>query len=712
MEEEDEEGLAGNEGGQLKVDGGESKELVVGEQAEKQEFLGIKLRKGILLGRRGGALTPVPTWKMELSDDEKGGSKIYCGDNGKGLTVSARKLGANLWELQKIMPPPPSDSGRKMKKVVRKVGRSKEKGLDFPSHLADASHSPTHDQRPSNGSLTRKVAASLIEHQKLINGNDRALQPVSPASYVSSMEGGAYNQATTPSSSLDIKSRRGELGCNLKTSTELLKVLNRIWILEEQQTSNASIIKTLKLERDHARAQVHELIQVQQEDRQEIDELMKQYAEDKLMRKNREHERIKAAVQSIREELDNERRLRRRSESLHRKLVREVADMKLALSKAVNELDKERKARLVLEDLCDEFAKGIGDYEQEVRNLKEKHEKEPAERDDRFILHIAEAWLDERVQMKLADANHDSDEKSMMVDRLNFEIETFLRNKQSQDSKVINYLHTALKDDWIRRRSLESVPLNEATSAPQYAGDEDSIASDLHCFNKNGEDAANDDKKNSRGSNAADDLEVANKPNYIKPNVVSRHSISHRNSSSFQLQFKEKISGCRSGSRAPLADRTSTAHTSNLDEDEADKSDQIEISVCQNPENFDVQDGCQDRKSIRHIIHSSNHVTDKPVRGQSLHSNGCRVWSEIDHNEESYSWNVHSIVGSKDKIVGGVHEIESPVQKWGYHQRSPELDFSERSVKLPSGVKENTLKAKLLEARLEGQQARLRTSRG
>ncbi|CAN6443885.1 unnamed protein product [Victoria cruziana] len=670
MEEEDEEGLAGNGDGQLKVDGGESKELVVGAKAEKQEFLGIKLRKGILLGRRGGALTPVPTWKMELSDDEKGHSKIYCGHYGKGLAVSARKLGANLWELQKVLPPPPTDSSGKMIKGVKRVGKSKEKGLDFPSHLVDASHSPTRNQV------------------------------------------GTYNQAATPSSSLDIKSRAGELSCNLKTSTELLKVLNRIWFLEEQQATNASIIKTLKIERDHARAQVQELIQVQQDDRQEIDDLMKQYTEEKLMRKSREHERIKAAVQSVREELDNERSLRKRSEGLHRKLARDVSDVKLALSKAVKELDKERKARLILEDLCDEFAKGIGDYEQEVRNLKEKHEKESTERDDRFILHIAEAWLDERVQMKLADANHDSDEKSMMVDRLHLEIEAFLRKKPSQDSKVINYLHMDLKDDWLRRHSLESVPLNEAMSAPQYVGDEDSIASDLNCLNKNGEDAANDDKKNSRGSNAADNHEAVTGPNHLKPNLASRPSISHRNSSTFQVPFKEKMNGCRSGSRVLLADRTSAAHTSKLDEDEADKSDQIEISVCQKPENLETRDGCQERKSIRHIIHSTNRVTDKPVRGQSRHSNGGRLWSEIDRNEESYSWNAHSVVGCKDKAIGGVHEIASPVQKWGCHQRSPELDFSERSAKLQSGVKENTLKAKLLEARLEGQQARLRTSRG
>lgn len=87
-------------------------------QTAKEEFLGLKLRRGITAAGRksgGGAHTPVPTWKMEPDDlvgegegegeegvvaDEVGPSS----DKGRRSSVSARQLGASLWEIQSLVP--------------------------------------------------------------------------------------------------------------------------------------------------------------------------------------------------------------------------------------------------------------------------------------------------------------------------------------------------------------------------------------------------------------------------------------------------------------------------------------------------------------------------------------------------------------------------------------------------------------------------------
>ncbi|XP_059596922.1 mitogen-activated protein kinase kinase kinase 1b-like [Vitis vinifera] len=54
---------------------------------------------------------------------------------------------------------------------------------------------------------------------------------------------------------------------------------------------------------------------------------MKQ-VEDKLLRKSsKEQDRVNSAVQSMRDELENERKLRKHSESLHRKLARELSEV-------------------------------------------------------------------------------------------------------------------------------------------------------------------------------------------------------------------------------------------------------------------------------------------------------------------------------------------------------------------------------------------------
>ncbi|KAF8379643.1 hypothetical protein HHK36_029086 [Tetracentron sinense] len=548
----------------------------------------------------------------------------------------------------------------------------------------------------SASSLRRHVAVSLMQHHRSIERNGRALQPVSPASYSSSMEVTPYNPAATPTSSLDFKGRLGESVFSLKTSTELLKILNRIWSLEEQHASNISLVKSLKMELNHARSQIKELIQEQQADQHEIDELMKQVAEDKLVRKSKEQDRIKAAVQSVRDELEDERKLRKRSESLHRKLARELSEVKSAFSDALKELEKERTARTLLEDMCDEFARGIGEYEQEVRALKHKSEKDQIGRDDhdRLILHISEAWLDERMQMKLAEAQCDLVEKNTIVDKLSFEIETFLRAKRSSNSK-----NNDSKESWLRRHSLESVHMNGAVSAPQDVGDEeDSNGGISHCFELNRN--VGDKKSNGLSKPHGDDtvegqLQEIVKSNPTKKKLGSRERIKSRYPSSLQVKFEEQMAWAMScnGNKIQVVDG---------ELGKTEEGNPVEISVSQKSENCEVtQESSHETENKRDLSHESNsdHVIDNLIRSQSLLWERGKIHPENDFKEDSRghsAWRGHA----------------SPVQQWMSRFASPDLEISESSSKWPRGLKENTLKAKLLEARLEGQHSRLKTSKG
>ncbi|KFK32999.1 hypothetical protein AALP_AA6G316700 [Arabis alpina] len=333
----------------------------------------------------------------------------------------------------------------------------KENGLDFSQFLRDPS--PDHHHQPvSAGSLRRQIGQMLMKHHQSIDRNNHALQPVSPASYGSSLEVATYNKPVTPSSSLEFQGRLSrEPNYNLKTSTELLKVLNRIWSLEEQHATNISLIKALKTELAHSRVRIKELLRYQQDDRHELDGVVKQLAEEKLSRKSKDVERISSAVQAARKELDEERKLRKRSESLHRKLARELSEVKSKLSKSVKEIEKGSKSKMTMEILCDEFAKGIKSYEEELRGLKQKNlDKDwtSQAKGDQMVLHIAESWLDERLQGN----------NSSVLDRLEVEIETFLQAKN-------------------RKSSLESVPFNALSAPPRDVEcEEDSAGSDSNCF--------------------------------------------------------------------------------------------------------------------------------------------------------------------------------------------------------------------------------------
>jgi len=483
-----------------------------------------------------------------------------------------------------------------------------------------------------------------------------------------------YNPAATPNSSLDFKGRIGEPHYSLKTSTELLKVLNRIWSLEEQHSSNISLIKALKTELDRTRIKVKELLRDRQADRHEVDDLMKQIAEDKLVRKSKEQDRLHAAVQSVRDELEDERKLRKRSESIHRKLARELSEMKSSFTSALKDLEQERARRKLLEDLCDEFARGINEYEQEVHTLKQKSEKDWVQRadHDRLVLHISESWLDERMQMQLEAAQNGFMDKNSIVDKLSLEIETFIKAKQNSRSTE----NQAIRD---RRNSLESVPLNDAISAPQAVGDDDdddSVGSDSHCFELN--------KPSHMGAKVQkEEIVDKNLDEMLKSNVKKKKSVPGEG-------FKNHIPS-NSNKKSQSID-AEEGLTTNIRLVEG-------TGISEEPEHFEIiESGGFERKNNLSELHSTskNHIIDNLIRGQLLASEGGNNNKHAEHNN----------YGEASCSNAGWRNQASPVRQW-----MANLDISEAS-KVHSGSKDNTLKAKLLEARSKGQRSRLRTLKG
>lgn len=470
---------------------------------------------------------------------------------------------------------------------------------------------------------------------------------------------GPYKQAVTPANSLDFRVRMGGSSYSLKTPTELLKVLNRIWSLEEQHASNVSLVTALKMELGHSQVRIKELLQEQQSERQEMDELMKQVADNKLFRKSIEQDRIRAAVQSVRDELEDERKLRKRSEGIHRKLARELSELNSSFANALRDLERERKARILLENLCDEFAKGIRDYEQEVRSLKHKPEKDrgSADKYDRLILHISEAWLDERLQMKLAEAENNIAEKITIVDKLGFDIATFLQAKQAVElRKRVNLFP---KEHCLRRHSLESIPLNEAVSAPRHPADEDSTDVDSHSLEASKRDGSKQSKSSSgQCSNNATvgQHEGPTKSNSMRKKVKSQGLIKGSGLSNLQGQFEQRMTRAMScnGNKSEFVDKDLGEATEDL--------------------------------GIRGL--KSNHVLDNLIRTRSLSTEGNKTHFKSCCRGDSC---IHSLLPGS----------ASPVQKWKSELMTPDFEKSESSSRWPRDLDENTLMAQLIEARLE-----------
>ncbi|CAA7028339.1 unnamed protein product [Microthlaspi erraticum] len=454
--------------------------------------------------------------------------------------VSSRKLAAAFWEFHHYYEDRSFSSGKmhhrggngfagasNHRQRNGKAVAVKENGLDLSQFLRDPS--PDH-QAESAGSLRRQIGQVLMKHHQSIERNNHALQPVSPASYGSSLEVATYNKAVTPSSSLEFRGRE-QPQHSLKTSTELLKVLNRIWSLEEQHAANMSLIKALKTELAHSRVRIKELLRYQQADRHELDAVVKQLSEEKVSRKSREVER--------RKELEEERRLRKRSESLHRKLARELVEVKSTLSKEVERGNKEKKT---MEMLCDEFAKGIKSYDEEVHGLKQKNlDKDWADR-DQMDLQMAESWLDERMQMRLQGG--DGNNSSVVLDKLEVEIETFLEAKRNENHPKK------------RRNSLESVLL----SAPPRDVECEEQDSDSNCF----------------------ELKKPSEPSHVN----QQRNKDDESSSSFQVKFEDQMAWAMSshgGKKKTLAIEEDEAEAEPVNKPEDDeRSDQCGTSTNKN----------------------------------------------------------------------------------------------------------------------------------
>lgn len=123
------------------------------EGKKQEEFMGIKLQRGILVGKRGGTCTtPSPTWKFgsvqprECSRTEEQDLVFRTNDTTTTTTLSARKLGANLWEAL------PLPTAAKMSKVGgarfphRRRRNQKDKGFQLPTQVDEEIPGKPHEE--------------------------------------------------------------------------------------------------------------------------------------------------------------------------------------------------------------------------------------------------------------------------------------------------------------------------------------------------------------------------------------------------------------------------------------------------------------------------------------------------------------------------------------------------------------------------------------
>lgn len=475
-----------------------------------------RFKRAILVGKRGGSTTPVPTWRL-MSSSRSPASALRAMESPKyprtkqqqlqqqQAPVSARKLAATLWEMNEIPTPSPSvkessDERRLLKKdsfrTKERMVRSVHSG-SLPPHLSDPSHSPVSERmdRSGTGSRRRRTPSisqglRLAEHQ---------IGPFDSISHASLMEietrsRGQTSQNNPSPSTVGVKTRLKDVSNALTTSKELLKIINRVWGHEERPSSTMSLISALHAELERARLQVNHLIQDQRSDQNEISYLIKCFTEEKAAWKSKEQELVEAAIESVAGELEVERKLRRRFESLNKKLGRELAETKTSLLKAVKQVESEKRAREIIEQVCDELTGDVGEDKDQVEEMKRESAKIRKEvEEEREMMQLADVLREERAQMKLSEAKYQHEEKNAAVDKLRNQIEAFLGTKRGKERGRTSVSHPNEKDiaallyrtRFGSHQSEEKEEEDGEVEDGEECEEEDSAESDLHSIELN-----------------------------------------------------------------------------------------------------------------------------------------------------------------------------------------------------------------------------------
>ncbi|KAI3973287.1 hypothetical protein MKX01_020662 [Papaver californicum] len=481
-----------------------------------------------------GSTTPLPNWKIMLNNNNSRSSsspKYLSPPPGNGTSsrlgklqqqhshpplVSARKLAATLWEMNEM----PSAASPRILELQHKElltstsssrrrrgrGRASERipnsGL---SHLSDPSHSPVTDRMDHSrrASTTSRRLRHTDHHHR---NDDRGGGGYGSTSSASCMEIEMRSRGRTPSgsSTVGVKTRLKDLSNGLTTSKELLKILNRIWGLEEQHSSGVSLISALHTEIERSRLLVDQMIHEKRSDRHEIDQLVKRLADEKALWKSKEQDRMRAAFDSVAGDLGVERKLRRRTEILIKKLGTELSETKAALLKTMQELESEKRKRQMMEQVCDELAIATGEDKAEAEEIKRESAKVREEvKKEKEMLQLADLLREERLQMKLSEAQSQYEEKNADVDQLSNELGVFLSNKMAKENRDASVILPTNKEEmeaYLNRRLLASdqnqldseddeAELEDGEECEEEAqpteDDEDSADSDLHSIELN-----------------------------------------------------------------------------------------------------------------------------------------------------------------------------------------------------------------------------------
>ncbi|CAJ2654717.1 unnamed protein product [Trifolium pratense] len=397
-----------------------------------------RFKRAILVGKKGGSTTPVPLWKtssttspsMDTTTQQvfhSSASGLGSKDKEKEISVSARKLAATLWEINDMQ----QSSVKKefeveqMRSCKETTIRRREKAVSLSRSgllrplMSDPCNSPISERM--KGFESDGYRRTGLSHHPLRSGVDAHT-----------------SEKNCSKNAVGVKSRLKEARSGLSTSKKVLKVLNQM-CHREKQSSTMALVLALGSELERVCGLIDKLIQEERSNsnQDDIEDVVKHFVEEKAAWKRREKEKIHDAVKIVAEELMVEKKLRKQTERLNKKIAIEMATIKASHMEVCKELEREKRAKEILEQICDELARGIGEDKAQVEEMKKESVKvlEEVEK-EREMLQLADILREERVQMKLSEAKYQFEEKNDFLEKLRNELENFIKTRDEENGDI------------------------------------------------------------------------------------------------------------------------------------------------------------------------------------------------------------------------------------------------------------------------------------
>lgn len=365
-------------------------------------------------GRRGGPSTPKLRWSVRESEEGA------CEQKVPGAS-SVRRLAAAVWRLRPPEEKPAAERQPDARVGLEHIPRHLQAQLLRKDHLGHKHGLKVETSSPN--SVLERHSGELDKVQLHLAS---ALMPIT----------GLENATKWESESVK--------GVELDGAYVIASQLNHI---DKQQGDTHA--DSLQVELQRAQDRVGKLEAERVSAKKQLDRLFEKLREEKAAWRRREHKKVQSILEDMKADLDHEKKNRRQLETINLKLVDELKEVKMAANNLLQEYDNERKTRELTEEVCNKLVREVEEYKSEIEVIKRDSLKLRQEVDeDRKLLQMAEVWREERVQMKLVDARLALEDKYEQLSKLQQDVEVFVAsfNCAKGDNTIIREAENIIRE--------------------------------------------------------------------------------------------------------------------------------------------------------------------------------------------------------------------------------------------------------------------------